>query len=143
LDKKGAPKEKDLIKSGFVALADVPDIVWKHFPSPHLTKKGEDNGVKGGRDNQQEGMRSTGPEHPNHHCDADQPFAGFKTLPEACIADPNRITAANWNKYFDTFKPKPAVLKRGILPFRVWQYFERMKGFAATDPDKFIAAAGT
>src|SRR5262249_20661303 len=35
------------------------------------------------------------------------------------------------------------VLHRGILPFRVWQFFERMKEFAATDPDKFIAAAGT
>ena len=35
------------------------------------------------------------------------------------------------------------MLHRGILPFRVWQHFERMKEFAATDPGKFIAAAGT
>lgn len=137
------PKNKDLIDSGFVALADVPDIVWKQYPSPHLNRKGEDIGVVGGRDTQSGGMRSTGPEHPNHHCDADMPFAGSATLPEACIANPSLLTAASWNAYFDTFPKKVDVLHRGILPFRVWQYFERLKDFAATDPGKFIAAAGT
>ncbi|UZE47412.1 hypothetical protein ONR75_21015 [Rhodopseudomonas sp. P2A-2r] len=137
------PKNKDLIDSGFVALADVPDIVWKQYPSPHLNRKGEDIGVVGGRDTQSGGMRSTGPEHPNHHCDADMPFAGSATLPEACIANPSLLTAATWNAYFDTFPEKVDVLHRGILPFRVWQYFERLKDFAATDPGKFIAAAGT
>ena len=138
-----APKDKDLIESGFVALADVPDIVWKNYPSPHLTRKGEDIGVAGGRDTQSAGMRSTGPEHPNHHCDADLPFAGHPTLPEACIADPTLINAMDWNRYFDAFPAKVDVLHRGILPFRVWQYFERLKGYAKTDPARFIAAAGT
>ncbi|MEW6633691.1 MAG: S1/P1 Nuclease, partial [Pseudomonadota bacterium] len=136
------PKNKDLIASGFVALADVPDIVWKQFPSPHLNRKGEDIGVRGGRDTKSAGVRSTGPEHPNHHCDADMPFGGFPTLPEACIARPELITAANWNAYFDTFPDKVDVLHRGILPFRVWQFFERLKDYAATDPGRFIAAAG-
>jgi hypothetical protein len=142
-DLKVAPKNKDLIESGFVALADVPDIVWKQYPSPHLNRKGEDIGVKGGRDTKSAGMRSTGPEHPNHHCDADRPFASFKTLPEACIAKPELLTAENWNKYFDAFPEKVDELHRGILPFRVWQYFERLQDYAATDPGKFIAAAGT
>jgi hypothetical protein len=142
-DLKQEPKNKDLIESGLVALADVPDIVWKQFPSPHLNRKGEDTGVVGGRDTKTAGFRSTGPEHPNHHCDADRPFKGSPTLPEACIANPNLLTAANWNAYFDAFPEPVDVLHRGILPFRVWQYFERMKEFAATDPDKFIAAAGT
>jgi hypothetical protein len=142
-DLKLEPKNKDLIESGLVALADVPDIVWKQFPSPHLNRKGEDTGVVGGRDTKTAGFRSTGPEHPNHHCDADRPFKGSPTLPEACIANPNLLTAANWNAYFDAFPEPVDVLHRGILPFRVWQYFERMKEFAATDPDKFIAAAGT
>ncbi len=137
------PKNKDIIESGFVALADVPDIVWKNYPSPHLNRKGEDIGVVGGRDTTSGDMRSTGPEHANHHCDADRPFDGFATLPEACIARPELLTAADWNRYFDTFPEKVDVLHRGILPFRVWQYFERLKGYAATDPGRFIAAAGT
>ncbi len=137
------PKNKDLIASGFVALADVPDIVWKQYPSPHLNRKGEDKGVVGGRDTKSSGVTSTGPEHPNHHCDADMPFRGSPTLPEACIANPDLLTAANWNAYFDTFPEKVDVLHRGILPFRVWQHFERMKDYAATDPGKFLAAAGT
>ena len=143
LDKlTNAPKEKDLIASGLVALADVPDVVWKKFPSPHLNRKGEDIGVVGGRDTKTAGFRSTGPEHPNHHCDADRPFAGSPTLSEACLANPDLLTAAKWNGYFDTFPDKVDVLHRGILPFRVWQFFERMKDFAKNDPDKFIAAAG-
>jgi hypothetical protein len=137
------PKNKDLIASGFVALADVPDVVWKQYPSPHLNRKGQDIGVVGGRDTKSAGMRSTGPEHPNHHCDADRPFAGSPTLPEACIANPNLLTAKKWNEYFDAFPEKVDVLHRGILPFRVWQIFERMKDYAATDPGRFIAAAGT
>ncbi len=63
-DLRQTPKNKDLIASGFVALADVPDIVWKNYPSPHLNRKGVDIGVVGGRDTQSSGMRSTGPEHP-------------------------------------------------------------------------------
>jgi len=137
------PKNKDLLDSGFVALADVPDIVWKTFPSPHLNKKGQDIGVPGGRDTQFVGFSSTGPEHPNHHCDADMPFKGSPTLPEACIADPTLVTAANWKAYFATFPKPPNILHQGILPFRVWQHFERMKDYAATDPRKFLAAAGT
>ena len=137
------PKNADLIDSGFVALADVPDIVWKNYPSPHLNRKGEDIGVVGGRDTKSAGMRSTGPEHPNHHCDADMPFDGFPTLPEACIANPDLISAANWNRYFESFPEPPDLMHRGILPFRVWQYFERLKEYAADDPDRFIAAAGT
>jgi hypothetical protein len=137
------PKNKDLLESGFVALADVPDVVWKNYPSPHLNRKGEDIGVQGGRDTQSGGMRSTGPEHANHHCDADRPFESFDTLPEACIAKPALLTAANWNRYFDSFPETVNVNHRGILPFRVWQYFERLKEYAATDPERFIAAAGT
>ncbi|WGR98308.1 hypothetical protein MTX26_29280 [Bradyrhizobium sp. ISRA443] len=137
------PKNKDLIASGFVALADVPDVVWKQYPSPHLNRKGVDIGVPGGRDTKSAGVRSTGPEHPNHHCDADRPFKGFATLPDACIANPDLLTAENWNAYFDDFPETVDVLHRGILPFRVWPHFERMKDYAASDPSMFLAAAGT
>lgn len=142
-DLSQAPKNKDLLASGFVALADVPDIVWKNFPSPHVNGKGVDTGVPGGRDRQSANGRSTGPEHANHHCDADREFDGHKTLIDACLANPALLNAADWNRYFDTFPETVGVLRRGILPFRVWQYFERMKVYAATDPARFIAAAGT
>jgi hypothetical protein len=138
----GDLKNSDLLDSELVPLADVPDIVWKNFPSPHLNSHGEDIGVTGGRDNQSGGVRSTGPEHPTHHCDADRPFANHNTLPEACIANPDLITAAKWNEYFDAFPEPVNELHRGILPFRVWQFFERMKDYAADEPAKFIAAAG-
>jgi len=125
-----------------VPLADVPDIVWKDFASPHFNKKGEDIGVVGGRDTKSSGHGSTGPEHPNHHCDADRPFDGHPTLPEACVADADLLTAAKWNEYFDAFPVAVNELHRGILPFRVWQFFERMKDYAADEPAKFIAAVG-
>jgi len=139
----GNLKNSDLLTQGFVPLADVPDIVWKNYPSPHLNSHGVDIGVQGGRDTRSSGMRSTGPEHPNHHCDADRPFDNHLTLPEACIANPGLITAAKWNDYFDAF-PGPAVgeFHRGILPLHVWQIFERMKDYAANEPARFIAAAG-
>ena len=138
----GDLRNKDLIESGFVPLADVPDIVWKDFASPHFNKKGEDIGVVGGRDTKSSGHGSTGPEHPNHHCDADRPFDGHPTLPEACVADADLLTAAKWNEYFDAFPVAVNELHRGILPFRVWQFFERMKDYAADEPAKFIAAVG-
>lgn len=139
------PKNKDLLESGFVALADVPDIVWKTYPSPHLNRKGQDIGVPGGRDTQSSGFSSTGPEHPNHHCDADMPFKGAPTLPEACIADPSLVTAANWKAYFASFPEPPNVLHQGILPFRVWQHFARLKDYASGSANaaKFLTAAGT
>jgi hypothetical protein len=139
---KGDLKNRDLLASGFVPLADVPDIVWKNYPSPHLNKKGDDIGVKGGRDTVSAGMRSTGPEHPNHHCDADRPFDGHPTLAEACIAKPALLTGKQWNAYFDAFPKSVDERHRGILPLRAWQIFERMKDYAANEPAKFIAAAG-
>jgi len=137
-DLKNGVRNKTLLESGFVPLADVPDIVWKQLPSPHLNSKGDDIGVKGGRDT----SYNTGPEHPNHHCDADRPFDGSPTRPKACIADETLITAATWEAYFDAFPETVTEMHRGILPFRVWQFFERMKDYASASPDEFLTAAG-
>jgi len=135
---KHAPKNGDLINSGFVPLADIPDIVWKQRP-PFKDKSGKPGGVVGGRDT----GSNRGPEHPNHHCDADRPWANSQTLPKACIADNSLINIDEWNRYFDAFpKPKVADEHRGILPFRIWQFFERMKGYAHAHPVGFLAAAG-
>lgn len=141
-----ALKEGTLLESGFVPLADVPDIVWKKWPEGHTTSQGKPNGVKGGRDVAHLGFRSTGPEHPQHHCDADLPFANHPTLREACLADPSLLSPEFWIAYYsepDKAKRNSPDFKSGILPFRVWQYFEALKGFAAMDLDAFVAAAGT
>jgi len=108
-----------------------------------MTAKGKDIGVKGGRDDRPgPGGRSTGPEHPNHHFDADMPWRGHATFIEAWRADSSLLTADMVKQYFLDNGTK-SVLEMGLLPFRVWQFFERMKAFAATEPAKFIAAAGT
>lgn len=54
---------------GLVPLADAPDLVWK----VHKTK------VRGGRDDRWIGQgRATGPEHPTHYADIDEPRADGK-----------------------------------------------------------------
>jgi len=144
LGDKDAIKEGTLIGSGFVPLADVADIVWKKFPEGHTTHAGKENGVKGGRDVAQAGVRSTGPEHPQHHCDADGAFAGYKTLREACLKNPSLLSTSAWIAYYDgRGKRSKPDYKSGVLPFRIWQYFDAMSGYAATDLDAFVAAAGT
>lgn len=144
LGDKNAIKEGTLIGSGFVPLADVADIVWKKFPEGHTTRAGKENGVKGGRDVAQAGFSSTGPEHPQHHCDADGAFANYKTLREACLTDPDLLSTSAWIAYYEARgKRADPDYKSGVLPFRVWQYFEALSRFAATDLDAFVAAAGT
>ena len=73
-----------------------------------------------------------------------EPFQGAATLAgrvhcQSRIADGCELECATSTRS----RKQVDVLHRGILPFRVWQFFERMKDYAATDPDKFIAAAGT
>src|SRR5262249_24904846 len=43
---------------------------------------------------------------------------------------------------YDAFAEKPNANHRGILPFRVWQFFERMKDYAKAHQPAFLAAAG-
>jgi hypothetical protein len=45
-------------------------------------------------------------------------------------------------RVFDAFPDALNELHRGILPFRVWQIFQRMMDYAAAEPAKFVAAAG-
>ena len=59
---KEAKKNRD-----FVPMADVPDVIWKNMP--HRVVNGEVKGVFGGRDT---GF-NTGPEHPTHFADIDEP----------------------------------------------------------------------
>jgi hypothetical protein len=121
---------------GFVPLADVPDIVWKNLPGK----------FPGGRDDKPGPHGSTGPEHPNHFADIDEPWAGNggKTLRDLCVADHANVSVPVWQRYYDSndHKTQPS---RGLLPFRVWQHFNAMVDALRGDGnlERFVAAAGT
>lgn len=129
---------KELIKAakeegGVVPLADVPDLVWKN----HKTK------VRGGRDDRWVGNgRATGPEHPTHYADIDEEGPNGKTLLQLCIQNSNNVSVSFWQQFYDDMGHTEQ-RDRGLLPFRVWQFFDAMKNFAAAgEPDKFLCAAG-
>lgn len=124
---KAAREDESLIP-----LADVPDEVWKKLPSQ----------VKGGRDVKPGGHSSTGPEHPNHYADIDEHKPGEKTLRQQCLDDHSKINVDFWRDFY-TKHGHTAQSDRGLLPFRVWQFFDAMKGFAAAGKaDEFLCAAG-
>jgi hypothetical protein len=109
-------------KNGFVRLADVPDRVWK-IP-----------GGEGGRGHAENGT---------HFADMDKklpdnPNKG-KTLLQLCRNTPENITPAFWADYYRRVKDS----SRGILPFRVWQFYNEMKDAASSgETTRFVCAAG-
>lgn len=118
---------------GLVPLADVPDLVWKK----HLTK------VKGGRDDRFAGKgRTTGPEHPTHYADIDEEGEDGKSLIAMCLEDSDNLSVEVWQRFYDR-AGHTEQHARGLLPFRVWQFFDAMREFAeAGSADKFLCAAG-
>ena len=133
---KEAREKEQASGDGFVPLADVPDIVWKKFKTH-----------PGGRDTQFiPPGRTTGPEHPTHFADIDEPRDPddpSTTLRALSLADPkNNLTVDFWQQFY-TDLGHTTFEKRGLLPFRVWQFFDAMKGFAkAGDSVAFLCAAG-
>lgn len=135
----------------FVPLADVPDEIWKKLSKA----KG---GRTGGRDTSGGAQRSNGPEHPTHYADIDEVYPPHgKSLRELCAVDPDQfLTVDAWLKYYadmaaearkngdeELAKERASSLKQGLLPFRVWQFFDAMKGFVANgDIAGFVTAAG-
>jgi hypothetical protein len=112
---------KGLSKEPFVPLADVPDMVWK--VGPH--RRG--------------GQKS--PEHANHFADMDKPDSSGKTLLQHCEAKSANIDPAFWEAYYKD--PEVEDEGRGLLPFRVWQIYEAMVGFARSSKlREFVCAAG-
>ena len=113
---------KGLSKADFVPLADVPDKVWKMFG----------NGRRGR------------PEHPNHFADMDKKDSNGKTLLEICEnaqggIDPAKVAIKVWQEYYDDVKDK----SRGCIPFRVWQFYEKMvEAGKQGDVAEFVCAAG-
>ncbi len=98
-----------LANGKFVELADVPDLVWKKVPSR----------VPGGRDV----TTNVGPEHPNHYADIDRPGADGRTLRDVCLADKSQVKVAAWQAFYDGINKRDS-RDRGLLPFRVWQFFD-------------------
>ena len=100
---------------GFVPLANVADLVWR-------TTRPKDSS--------------------NHFADMDEEgkgeFAGT-TLLELCENDAN-VAVARWNRFYDSLD---IGTKRGALPFRVWQIYQEMVGFARErDVARFLCAGG-
>lgn len=123
-------EQKARADGALVPLADVPDLVWKRPP------RGK-RGVVGGRDH-----GGDQPEHPTHYADIDRPRADGRTLRELCVKDPKNVDVAVWRKFYDDIG-ETAQKSRGCLPFRVWQFFDAMVGFAQQgDAVGFLTAAG-
>ena len=114
---------------GFVPLADVPDLVWKNLPTR----------IPGGRDT---AFRS-GPEHPTHYADIDQPRpADGRTMRQICVDDPDQVQVPAWQEYYAALG-HDASGDRGLLPFRVWQFFDAMvEAVQHDDAARFVCAAG-
>jgi len=119
-------------KGELIPLADVPDVLWKTYKTN-----------KGGRDTTFANHRSSGPEHPTHYADIDQKGLDKKTLRQLSLADPaHNITVGAWQKFYDATGHK-LERERGLLPFRVWQFFDAMRAFARKKKAaEFLCAAG-
>jgi hypothetical protein len=101
----------------FVPLADVPDRLWAHGKL-----------LRGGADGA------------NHFADMDQPdpAQGNKTLLQLC-EDPANVDPDFWIRYYNEVADRG----RGLLPFRVWQFFDEMVDAASNkDVARFVCAAG-
>lgn len=125
-------KEARSNPDGIIPLADVPDLIWKNLPSK----------VVGGRDDHMVGYRSQGPEHPCHYADIDEPGPDGSIVRDLCLQDIANLTVAKWQQFYDE-RGHSTPDKRGLLPFRVWQFYDAMVGFAKSKQvDQFVCAAG-
>lgn len=109
--------------SGFVPLEHVPEVVWKKsmtavFPAG-----------RGGR------------EQPTHFANLDEPGANGQTLFDRLNA-PVDITVTAFQDYYDKLGHEQSS-ERGLLPFRIWQVYDKMVE-AASDRrvSEFVCAAG-
>jgi hypothetical protein len=75
----------------------------------------------------------------NHFADMDKPGTNGKTLLQLCAESAGNIDPKVWNDYYEGI----GEARRGALPFRVWQIFDEMVGFAAQNKKlEFVCAAG-
>lgn len=119
-------KEIDAATRGadFIPLADVPDLVWKARVA---------------------GLSRGPSENPTHYADIDEPHsASGQTLMQFSLADPaQNLTVAAWQRFYDE-QGHTEPRARGLLPFRVWQFFDALVEFARHGQvAEFVCAAGT
>ena len=109
--------------SGFVPLANVPDIVWKRSMTA---------GFPAGR---------RGRENPTHYADLDEPDANGQTLFDRLHA-PTDLSVGTFQDYYDNLGHEQSC-ERGLLPFRAWQFYDKMVE-AVSDRwiSEFVCAAG-
>jgi hypothetical protein len=118
----------------FCPLADVPDLVWRN----QRATRARDGAC--------------------HFADMDEEVKG-ETLMDMCYDKKNdrvfedAVDAAVWYNFYQGVKAKLSAAARrkgtkakpfqmGELPFRVWQIYDHLVRFAATDRDRFVCAAG-
>ncbi len=120
--------------AGFIPLADVPDLVWKTLVGKVAGGRDPYRGAKG---------RSNGPEHPTHYADIDEEReSDGKTLRQLCMEDPSNVDVEVWKKFY-TDLGHTEYGKRGLLPFRVWQFYDAMIAAVKSKKlDEFVCAAG-
>jgi hypothetical protein len=110
--------------TGFVPLADVPDVVWK-------------------RD-----KKNRAQENWTHYADLDMPGADGRTTLSGLCGTPPCLVLDDWIAYYDGVKTTRAdgtsrEVNNGSLPFRVWQIFDAMAAARrAGSQDEFLLAAG-
>jgi hypothetical protein len=113
-------------KLPFIPMADVPDFFWKHGSQGH----------------------SRGSEGPNHFADMDQQRDSDGVDLLTLCEDTKNIDPKIWNTFYssveDLLDGGPiSMLHRGLLPFRVWQIFDRMVEFVRENQmPEFVCAAG-
>ncbi len=120
----------------FVPLADVPDVIWKNVPYKKVN--GKVTGVHGGRDT----ALNRGPEHPTHFADIDEKNAHSETLLHASVSNPANVNVAFWRAFYDGLG-HTSDDDQGLLPFRVWQFFDAMvKALKDGHIERYVCAAG-
>lgn len=114
---------KTTTQQRFSPLADVPDKVWKRPGSPV---------ARGNHEN------------PNHFADMDKPDSQGRTLLDITRDASGRTDKAKVSvKVFQDYYTDIHDRSRGLLPFRVWQFYDMMVAAAADgDAEGFVAAAG-
>ncbi|MFA4973021.1 MAG: hypothetical protein WC683_10425 [bacterium] len=125
---------KGLSKEDFVPLADVPDLAWK--VGQH--KRGPRGRTSDGAPLNKEG--------PSHFADMDEPLPETgETLLSLC-SNPSNISPQAWIDHVRRLPHADGVdpaLSAGLLPFRCWQIYNEMVGFAkAGKLEEFVCAAG-
>ncbi|HEX5110847.1 MAG TPA: hypothetical protein VFV95_20490 [Vicinamibacterales bacterium] len=113
----------------FVPLADVPDVIWKNVAAQ----------VDGGRDT----SLNQGPEHPVHYADIDEPRpSDGLTLRQLSLANPANVSVPIWQAFYTECRHK-ASREWGLLPFRVWQFFDAMvDALERNNLTEYVCAAG-